>query len=108
MQVMTPDLAIQRCGQPARDVIEGSTRLMYFARPLPGVVLNFGRREDGKWYFAWMTPGGFVAGSAVPEGKPIFETEDAQGHLVDDKAWKEIDTLPCLSGSPVPTIQSAL
>jgi hypothetical protein len=97
---MTPLLAVVRCGIPEKDVLDdhGSTRMMYFQKPFPGVVLRFHKLGNGEWYFDWMTPGGFLPGSTIPEGEPIFESQDAEGRLIWDKAWKEIYALPCLEG----------
>jgi hypothetical protein len=95
MSNMTPDLVIQRCGKPDKDVLdrETHTRLIYFKEPFPGAVLNFWKDDKGEWSLQYMSRGGFRYGTTLPEGHPI---SDDGGE--DNQAWNELLALPCLEG----------
>jgi hypothetical protein len=95
MSGMTPDLAIQRCGKPDKDVFDKEirTRFLYFKGGAFGAVMNFWNNDKGEWHLQYMSRGGFRYGTTIPDGKPI-SGEDGQ----DNEAWYELLALPCLEG----------
>jgi hypothetical protein len=97
MYHMTPDLAIQRCGKPLKDVFDrkSSTRKMYFDGPQANTlaVLQFWKDDNGEWSFQYMTRG------------YVFKKQLEDGDLVQDKddhgaksSYLEVLNLPCLEG----------
>jgi len=99
MHVMTPDLAIQRCGKPDKDVFldaHSEMRQIYFKQrgstghPM-GAVLDFLKNDNGKWSLQYMAD--LAGGSDIREGKKIRSDE---GHY--NEAWKQLLALPCLEG----------
>jgi len=89
---LTPDIAIQRCGNPQKDVIDKGidTRYLYYASQ--SVVLMFLRREDGPWVLESMVHGALhnTGGNYFPDGTPV-QGDGSQGKL---KAFDK--AAPCL------------
>lgn len=111
MQGMTPDLAIQRCGKPDKDVTSTAAngRLIYYknqsALASSGVVLDFVSSENGGWRLLFVyehsrivrfeKTGYAFAVDAIGDTpkKPISEDPGS-----DNRAWRELIALPCLEG----------
>jgi len=101
MHVMTPDLAIQRCGKPDKDVFldaHSEMRQIYFKQRgstghSSGAVLDFLKNGNGGWSLQYMAD--LADGSDIREGKAI---RSDKGH--NNEAWKQLLALPCLEGKP--------
>ena len=93
MRGLTPELLIQRCGKPQKDLIdrEVNTRFMYYKDRF--VVLTFSRDRDGPWTFLAMQHGeaSTINGAVFADGGLIKEDEGK-----DNRAFMEVAMLPCL------------
>jgi len=87
---LTPDLLIQRCGKPQKDISDKqiNTRFMYYGNQ--HVVLTFWQTETaGPWNFGPMQFGGEI--------HVANKTAYADGKIITD-AFEQVALLPCLEG----------
>jgi hypothetical protein len=95
MHGLTPDLAIQRCGGPQKDVAysfpNNEKRLMYYGDRV--VVLTFIRSTGGPWLFLSMHIGRIqiVSGYPVADGT-LIEADAGK----DNQSFRQVAILPCL------------
>jgi hypothetical protein len=95
MNGLTPDLAIQRCGDPQKDVVykfpNNEKRLMYYEDRI--VVLTFIRSTGGPWSFMSMHIGRIqtVNGYATADGT-LIEADAGK----DNQSFNQVAILPCL------------
>lgn len=97
MASLTPDLAIQGCGKPQRDLIavHPPSRFMYYKDS--DALLEFGRSQgDGSWIFlsmhagVWSPP--FLLNGILMFDGTLVQGDDGQ----DNEAFKQVAHMPCL------------
>lgn len=94
---LTPDLLIQRCGKPQKDVTDKTITTRFIRYNDQSVVLRFFQMKDGSWFFTGMELGDIytIRGSTFSEGTRINGDPGK-----NNDAFHQIAILPCLENEP--------